>query len=59
MNLQPVIDFLITAFVLFGIFFMAYCALRKQGFKETYYEIKEIMENKTKEVGEGLVYANR
>lgn len=59
MNFQPIVDFIITIVVLFAIFLLTYCAIRKQGIKDTFEEIMGIGKEKIQEAGEVMKYANR
>jgi hypothetical protein len=56
MNSQSIIDTLVTIFVLLAVFFLAYCAIRRQGLSETWDEIQEIIHGKATELGETKVY---
>lgn len=50
-------DFIITAGVLIGIFFLAYTAYRQQGLIDTVNEIKEAFQEKVEQVNvDGIPY---
>ena len=60
METQVITDFLVTAGVLLGVFFLAYSAIRHQGMLDTMKEIKEMIHGKVEEasIANGGKYAN-
>lgn len=56
MEWQPVIDFVVTIFVLVAIVVLAYCAIRKKGIKDMWEEIRGLFGEKTEETKEKLIY---
>ena len=56
MSWQPLIDFIVTILVILLIGVLGYCSIRGTGLKDMYYEIKEIIEGKTAEAKEKIVY---
>ena len=58
---MPIGEWITTALVLLGVFFLAYSAIRQQGLFDTVKEIRDIIRGKyedAKEVTGGLKYAN-
>ena len=56
MSWQPILDFLVTAFVLIAVVVLAYCGIRKCGIKEMWEEIMEIINGKAAESKEQIIY---
>ena len=49
-------EWLLTFFIVGGIFLLAYMNWRGQGLLETFQEIKEMFQDKVEDVGEAMAY---
>lgn len=56
---MPIQDIIVTILVLFGVFLLAYSAIRKQGMRETFQEMRDIFSEKAEEINIAeTTYAN-
>jgi hypothetical protein len=54
MNYQPLMDWVLTIFVLIMIFLLIYSSMRSQSLKDTIIEIKEIFQHRTEVIVDSL-----
>lgn len=54
--MEDVLNWLLSAIIVIGIFVMFYMAYRQQGILDTVKEIKEIFHDKTEDIKDNLIY---